>query len=71
MNHTPNLSLFSIIRGDCLDKVTKLWFKACTFDGIDPTSKFVNFSPGNPFAKRYNRLLNSKDLPSDLKRKNR
>jgi hypothetical protein len=34
----------------------QLWIKACKQDGIDPTSKFVVFSKGNKWAKKYNDL---------------
>lgn len=37
--------------------VKQLWVKACEFDGIDPTSKFVVFSDSNPWAKKYNQAL--------------
>jgi hypothetical protein len=33
-----------------------LWRKACEYDGIEPTSKFVVFSKGNPWARKYNTL---------------
>ena len=32
----------------------ELWRKACEFDEIDPSSKFVVFSPENKFATFYN-----------------
>lgn len=34
----------------------QLWVKACELDGIDPSSKFVVFSQGNRWAKKYNDL---------------
>lgn len=39
------------------EKIKQLWNKACEHDGIDPKSKFVVFSEGNPFAKEYNQTL--------------
>ena len=33
------------------------WNVACHHDGIDPSSKFVVFSPDNPAARRYNDLM--------------
>jgi len=34
----------------------QLWTKACEQDDIDPASKFVVFSKGNKWAKKYNTL---------------
>jgi DNA-binding SARP family transcriptional activator len=31
-----------------------LWIKACEADGIEPSSKFVVFSEGNPFQAELN-----------------
>ena len=33
-----------------------LWIKACQHDSIEPSSKFVVFSTGNRWAKKYNTL---------------
>lgn len=34
-----------------------LWVKGCKHDGIDPASKFVAWSPSNPFDKLYNKAM--------------
>ena len=34
----------------------ELWNKACKFDGIEPSSKFVVFSTKNRWADKYNTL---------------
>jgi hypothetical protein len=35
----------------------KLWILACSFDGINPSENFVEWSIGNPFTRQYNRAM--------------
>jgi hypothetical protein len=37
--------------------VKEAWTKACKYDKVDPNSKFVVFSPKNPWAKKYNTAM--------------
>lgn len=37
-------------------RLRDLWVKACTWDGINPGSKFVVFCENNPHAADYNKL---------------
>lgn len=34
-----------------------LWRKACEAEGIDPSAKFVVFSPNNNYANLHNALM--------------
>jgi hypothetical protein len=34
-----------------------IWDKACKYDKIPASSKFVVFSPKNPWAKEYNKAM--------------
>ena len=34
-------------------RVAELWRNMCSHDGIDPESRFVVFSPTNPYAAEY------------------
>jgi len=37
--------------------VKALWIKACRYDGIDPTARFIIFSDENPHLPRYNKMM--------------
>jgi hypothetical protein len=43
-------------RGEKVKRLMKhYWTKACQYDGIDPASKFVVWSLGNPWTPKVNR----------------
>lgn len=37
--------------------VRELWIKACEFDRIPVNSKFVVWSPANPYVEQYNKAM--------------
>ncbi len=37
--------------------IREAWVNACKEDGIDPESKFVEFSENNAWAKKYERAV--------------
>jgi hypothetical protein len=39
------------------ERVKRLWFKACEYDGIDPRAMFVVHSDDNPYRKKYYRAV--------------
>ena len=54
-------------RADQLRKqVRQSWARACRFDGIDPDSSAIVFSPGNPHRLTYDAAL--ADLRDHLNR---
>ena len=38
-------------------EVSRLWALMCQVDGVDPSSKFVVFPNGNPYALEYNEAV--------------
>jgi histidinol phosphatase-like enzyme len=38
-------------------KVKILWARMCRAEGIDPSTKFVMFSPSNPVQAEYNAAM--------------